>query len=148
VKVIDVTVDKLGRSEVSRASRLLARVFADDPIITHYLYGRMRRRFAFPAFFAAVLEQMLPSGHVYAARSGEKLVGLAAWKPPQVVEPDASARAASAKQQRWVRLLFPRASRPLYEGFAALEAFHPSGAHWYLAFVGIEPAVQAGVLVK
>ena len=127
MNVSDVAVDKLSRSEVSGASRLLARAFADDPIITHYLYGSLRRRLAFPAFFAAVLEEMLPSGHVYTARSGETLVGVAAWTPPDAVEPDASARAAAARQQRLVRLLFPRASRTLYQGFAALEAFHPTG---------------------
>jgi len=38
--------------------------------------------------------------------------------------------------------MFPRASRHLFDGFAALEQFHPSDPHWYLAFVGIAPAIQ------
>jgi GNAT superfamily N-acetyltransferase len=42
-----------------------------------------------------------------------------------------------------VRLLFPRASQGLFQGFATLEHFHPGDPHWYLAFVGIEPTIQS-----
>lgn len=38
--------------------------------------------------------------------------------------------------------MFPRASRYLFAGFVALERFHPSDPHWYLAFVGVEPSIQ------
>ena len=39
-------------------------------------------------------------------------------------------------------MMFPHASQGLFAGFAAMEQFHPSEPHWYLAFVGIEPAIQ------
>ena len=32
---------------------------------------------------------------------------------------------------------------PPGQGFAALEHVHPCAPHWYLAFVGIEPAIQS-----
>jgi len=76
-----IAITKLARIDVDPASRLLSRAFAEDPIITHYLRGR-RRKVAFPAFFAAVLEEVLPSSHVYVARANGKLVGTAAWLPP------------------------------------------------------------------
>ena len=136
-------VTRLGRGERKQASRLLARAFADDPIITHFLYDRLRRRIAFPAFFGAVLEELLPSGHVYAAHQRGALIGVAAWKPPQTQELDAAAQLAAARQQRVVRMMFPYASQNLFKGFATLERFHPSEAHWYLAFVGVEPAIQS-----
>ena len=40
-------------------------------------------------------------------------------------------------------MMFPRASQGLFGGFAAMERFHPSDPHWYLAFVGIEPTIQS-----
>jgi hypothetical protein len=43
---------------------LLAHAFAEDPIITYFLYDRLRRRIAFPAFFRAVLEEMVSIGGV------------------------------------------------------------------------------------
>jgi GNAT superfamily N-acetyltransferase len=140
---MNVDVGRLSSAECGRASRLLARAFAEDPILTHFLYDRLRRRIAFPAFFRAVLEEMLPSGHVYAAHNDDSLIGVAAWLAPNAPEPDAASRRAAAHQQRVVRLLFPRSSPSLFRGFAALEAFHPSAPHWYLAFVGIEPTSQS-----
>jgi GNAT superfamily N-acetyltransferase len=118
------------------------RAFAEDPVITHFLHDRLRRRIAFPAFFRAVLEELLPGGHVYAAHDDRNLIGVAAWKPPDAPEPDAAAQRAAARQLRVVRMMFPRASQGLFDGFAALEHFHPRAPHWYLAFVGIEPAIQ------
>jgi len=87
---MSVEVATLEHDDVERASQLLARAFAADPIITFYLRGRRRKR-AVPHFFAAVLEQMLPSGHVYVARVNGRLVGASAWLPPDVVEPPDSA---------------------------------------------------------
>jgi GNAT superfamily N-acetyltransferase len=139
---VSLEIGKLSGAEVGPASRLLARAFADDPVITHYLYDRLRRRVAFPAFFRAVLEELLPAGHICAAHDRAGLIGVAAWKPPDAPDPDAAARRAAALQLRLVRMMFPRASRGLFAGFAALEHFHPDAPHWYLAFVGVEPALQ------
>jgi predicted acetyltransferase len=41
-----------------------------------------------------------------------------------------------------VRALFPGAAPRLHAGFEALAASHPPEPHWYLAFVGIDPAQQ------
>jgi GNAT superfamily N-acetyltransferase len=42
-----------------------------------------------------------------------------------------------------VQAMFPRTSQSLFAGFAGLEQFHPTDPHWYLAFVGSEPAIQS-----
>lgn len=140
---MNVGVGRLRSPECSPASSLLARAFAEDPIITWFLYGRLRRRIAFPAFFRAVLEEMLSSGHVYAAHGDGKLIGVAAWLPPDAREPDARARRSAARQRALVRMLFPRASNGLFAGFTGMEQFHPADPHWYLAFVGVEPTIQS-----
>jgi GNAT superfamily N-acetyltransferase len=140
--VMSIEVGTLEHDDVDRASQLLSRAFAADPIITFYLRGR-RRKIAVPLFFAAVLEQMLPSGHVYVARVNGRLVGAAAWLPPDIVEPPDSAKRRAQRHQQHVQRLFPRTSRDLYAGFSALEEFHPTEPHWYLAFVGVEPSRQS-----
>jgi GNAT superfamily N-acetyltransferase len=138
----DIAIGCLHVYEVARATRLLARAFAEDPIITHYLHDPVRRAVALPAFFEAVLEELLPSNEVLAARSADELLGVAAWLPPQPAEPDDAARARAAQAQRIVRTMFPLTSTDLYDGFAALETLHPQDPHWYLAFVGVEPKFQ------
>lgn len=127
---------------MGEASRLLARAFAEDPIITHYLHDPVRRAVAFPAFFEAILEEFIPSSQVHAARLDEELVGVSAWLPPDPVEPDDGARARADRCRRLVVTMFPLTSKALFDGFAALEELHPKEPHWYLAFVGIEPSAQ------
>jgi ribosomal protein S18 acetylase RimI-like enzyme len=83
-----------------------------------------------------------PSGALYGADENGKLAGVAAWLPP--------APAVATRRSRWleaaasieVRLLFPRAAPSLLTGFQTLGEHHPPVPHWYLAFVGIEPAQQ------
>jgi GNAT superfamily N-acetyltransferase len=143
---MELQICALSRDEAPPASHLLSRAFAADPIITHYLNEPRRRAIAFPAFFQGVLHQLLPSGCVLAARDGERLVGVAAWLPPEPADPDPPDRALAQTCERTVRALFPITSRALYDGFDALEQWHPAVPHWYLAFVGVEPALQrAGI---
>ena len=139
---MQVTIGSLNEGELVAGSFLLARAFAEDPIITHYLHDPIRRAVAFPAFFEGVLHEVFPSAQVFAARSSGDLVGVAAWLPPEPVEPDDAARASADRCQRIVRTMFPHTSDPLFDGFATLEELHPVQPHWYLAFVGIEPTLQ------
>lgn len=135
---MDVNIKLLSRSDGAYASRLLARAFAEDPIITHYLPNS-----ALPAFFRAVLEAMFPAGHVYAAHCDGNLVGVAAWMPPDPPDTDPAEQAVAESHKQEVEIMFPQESRQLFAGFAALDEFHPSDPHWYLAFVGIDPSIQS-----
>jgi GNAT superfamily N-acetyltransferase len=134
-----VEVDRLARREVPRAARLLARAFAADPVIGYYLSG-WRRRFAFPAFFRLALFEAVPYHTVFAARSDGKLAGVAAWVPPEAAEISGGVRAQASKLA--LRALFPVMAGKLLAGFGGLSALHPEESHWYLAFVGVEPALQ------
>jgi len=139
---MDVAIGALDTREATAASRLLSRAFADDPIITHYLDDPVRRAIALPAFFEGVLHELFPSTQVFGAWSEDHLVGVAAWLPPDPVEPGAAARARAHRCQQLVTTMFPRTAGTLFAGFAALESLHPEAPHWYLAFVGIEPGLQ------
>ena len=135
---MQINVEPLARSEASHASELLSRAFAKDPIITHYLSNS-----GLPAFFRAVLEQMFPAGHVYAARCDGNLVGVAAWMSPDPPNPDPAEQEAAASYKQVVETMFPQEARQLFAGFATLAQFHPGDPHWYLAFVGIDPSMQS-----
>src|SRR5215831_7399622 len=82
-----VMIGPLPKASIRGASRLLARAFAADPVITHFLDGATRRRVAFPAFFRTVIFESLDSGHVFGAWEGDGLVGVAVWIPPRAAVP-------------------------------------------------------------
>lgn len=137
---MDERVELLPRSDVRAAARLLARAFAADPIIAHYLAGSRRRRLGYPAFFRTNLHEFFPLGGVYGLTGSNGLAGVAAWMPPgrEPGTPDRHARLNSSI----VRALYPRTGGALFEGFAGMAPLHPAEPHWYLAFVGIEPTLQ------
>ena len=139
---MEATIGVLDSSVAAAAGRLLSRAFADDPIITHYLDDPAGRVIALPAFFEAVLYELFPSKHVLGAWAGDQLAGVAAWLPPDPVAPDDAARAHAQRCRQIVTTMFPNSANALFEGFAQLETLHPKAPHWYLAFVGVEPALQ------
>ena len=139
----------LPNADIAAAGHLLTRAFAQDPVITHFLDDPARRSIAFPAFFEGVLEEILPFGTVFAGYDSDRLIGLAAWLPPEAVQPDEASLARSHQHRALVRNLFPQTSQALYEGFAAAGKLHPVEPHWYLAFIGIDPPFQGrGVAPK
>ena len=99
---MQVKIELFSRSDGALASRMLARAFAEDPIITHYLSNS-----ALPAFFRAVLEEMFPAGHVYPARFNGNLVGVAAWIPPGAPNPDPAEQVAAERHKQVVENMFP-----------------------------------------
>jgi GNAT superfamily N-acetyltransferase len=139
---MDALVRPLRAEEIGRASRLLAVAFADDPFIGHFFVHRRRRELAFPAFFAAVLHQLVEAGGVFALETDTELAGVAAWAPPDGADPSRQSRRLARIASLQVSALFPRASPRLHAGFDALGASHPAHPHWYLAFVGIDPRQQ------
>lgn len=138
-----ITVRNFTADQARRGARLLARAFAADPIITHFLDGFVRRQFAFPAFFRAIIREHLEGGHVYSAWEEDRLIGVAVWSPPEgITLSNPRLKTQAHFDHRIVRALFPRRSRGLYGGFAATASLHPHEPHWYLAFVGIDPQFQ------
>jgi ribosomal protein S18 acetylase RimI-like enzyme len=135
-------VRQLRRGEIRSAARLLARAFEADPFIGYFLSDPRRRRFALPAFFAAVLHELIESDAVYACECNHRLAGVAAWLPAAPATPSRGAHRRVRLASTWVRLLFPRAAPLVWSGFETLGHDHPEDAHWYLAFIGIEPGRQ------
>jgi GNAT superfamily N-acetyltransferase len=139
---MEAVVRALAAGEMRRGSSLLAVAFADDPFIGHFFVDRRRRRLALPSFFRAVLHEMADTGGLFALETGGSLAGVAAWAPPEAAEPGDRSRRLARIASLEVDALFPRAARRLRAGFETLAASHPTEPHWYLAFVGIDPAQQ------
>jgi GNAT superfamily N-acetyltransferase len=143
---VDLATRKLEDDELTVASKLLARAFVDDPVIGHYLDDPDRKMVALPSFFEGILAELLPSRQTFATVSGNDVVGVAAWVPPNPTPPDESALAHAHRTRLVVLESFPHGAPAMFEGFASLEALHPPEPHWYLAFVGIEPGLQGAGL--
>jgi GNAT superfamily N-acetyltransferase len=139
---VEAQIRQLRPAETGPAARLLARAFAADPFIGHFMRNARRRQLALPSFFAAVLFELIGSEAVYASEVDRRLAGVAAWLPPAPQPPSAPARRRAHLASTRVRILFPRAAPHLWTGFDRLAAHHPNDPHWYLAFIGIEPGIQ------
>jgi GNAT superfamily N-acetyltransferase len=129
-------------ASIGEAGHLLARAFAADPVITYFLAGAQRRRIALPAFFRAIILENLGRGHVYGAWEQGRLIGVAVWTPPEEIRPALGIQFRARANHAIVRLLFPWRTRGLYRGFGATASLHPTVAHWYLAFIGVDPSRQ------
>lgn len=127
---------------IGEASRLLGRAFVDDPFIGHLLPDARRRRLAFPPFFRSVIHQQVGLGTAWVCEQEGRMVGVAAWFPPDPPLSGPLARLRAGSNTAMVRGIFPRASAQLLRTFAGLDAHHPSVPHWYLAFIGVEPQAQ------
>jgi GNAT superfamily N-acetyltransferase len=136
-------IELLQREQIGGAALLLARAFANDPILNHFLDDPNKRGDALPAFFEHVLELLLPSRSIYCTIDERgTLTGVAAWRPPDPLEVDDAGAARAEHARLIVDSLFREGARQLFEGFEVLESHHPRSAHWYLTFVGVEPSIQ------
>jgi ribosomal protein S18 acetylase RimI-like enzyme len=137
---MDIEIGPLPSQRVRAASLLLTRAFADDGILTHYLPGRRGQRLAIPAFFCAVIREHLAT--TYAATAGPDLVGVLTCAGPDEPRPRLGAQIRARSRLLQVQALFPHTSRQLLAGFRRMERLRPPQPHWYLAFAGVEPALQ------
>jgi GNAT superfamily N-acetyltransferase len=139
---MEIVIAKLPAIRIGQAARLLALAFRADPVITFYLNGSARRSVAFPAFFRALLCEGYECGFTCAAFSGERLIGVAHWIPPEKISPSPRFQRRARLNHFVVRCLFPGRSRGLYRGFERIATLHPHEPHWYLFLLGVDPAFQ------
>ena len=126
-------ISPVGEGEEQRALDTLVLAFTADPVI-RWLYPQAWRYVThFPEFLAAF------GGKAFAARTVWRLgefSGVALWLPPQV-EPDGDAIVAvitaSVAQEQHADCM---------SVLGQMDAAHPRFPHWYLAWFGVDAAVQ------
>ena len=122
-------------------AEVLARAFYDDPPMSWILPHDASRARRLSRMFATILRyEALPAGVVDVAVSAERVVGVAIW-----FSPDAWRPAPLLQQLRslpsYLRALGRRLG-PASNLMAAAVRAHPAEPHWYLAYIGVDPAAQ------
>ena len=143
-------VERLGAGDLPGAAAVLARAFADAPLMT-FLLGPGRGRET-ELIFATLCRDAARAGVVEGVREDGRVVAAALWLPPGA-HPTPWRREARMVPS-WVRLatMHPRAVPRLLKATPALDALHPLEPHWFLSLLGTEPALQGrghgGALVR
>ena len=127
-------------ADAGELAGVLAKAFHEEPLMRWLLPDDMTRSKRLEIMFSTLLGRLyLPLGSTYAAYSREKVSGCAVWCPPNAW------RAPSWR----IALMAPTMALALKERvlaglslLRAMEKNHPSGSHWYLAYLGVSPEAQ------
>ncbi|MFD6876532.1 MULTISPECIES: GNAT family N-acetyltransferase [unclassified Streptomyces] len=135
-----------GRAEAGAVATLLARAFADDPVMVWMLPGPSDRERRAARYFKLAQRQPRPrTGGVRVAATGDgRLLGAALWSAPGRWSTTAVRELAAMPS--YVRVFGPGGLRRAAEVQNTMHEAHPDAPHWYLPTLGTDPAVQgAGV---
>lgn len=115
---------------------VLARAFADDPVMGWFFPGADRRAARNRRFFAMRLRQLMPQGETYTTDAAS---GAAIWALPE------RWRLGPLEELRMglvlLASLWPHVGRAA-RGVEMIERCHPPEPHYYLAVLGTDPDVQ------
>ena len=138
------TVDRVIRPAVSSdtkpAAAMFARAFAGDPLYAWIFPDERMRGRRLPHLFAAQMRAAHRGrDEIDLMTAGEQILGCALWSPP-------GARRPSARQQLAVLASFPLITGPrlrvAVSSFNAIGRARPTGPHWYLSTIGVDPPAQ------
>ncbi len=130
---------------------VLARAFYDDPPMVWMLPDDSSRDRRLRRMFATILRhEGMRHGGVDVAWSGDRIVGVAVWMPPDTWRPP-----STGQQLRSAPGFLCAFGRRISAASALMKASlkaHPAQSHWYLSFVGVDPAAQGsgagGALIR
>lgn len=124
------------------AAQLLARAFADDPVMRWVFRNDARTPEAFDTYFDMALgQQCARHGRIYAAADGN---AAAVWLPPEgLKELNLPLWRMLLMLPRWVRITgLDRMQRGTAMGDAMARHHPKTPPHWYLFFVGVHPDLR------
>jgi ribosomal protein S18 acetylase RimI-like enzyme len=130
VPVAPVTMSSV---EPERAIATLVVAFGNDPIIRWFLPDGHRYLTHFPELVSLFAETAAHEGSIDASGHG---AGAALWHAPGA-EPD---------DEMLVGLMHstiePQRREAAFGFLAQMAEYHPTGPHWYLPFIGVDPTCQ------
>jgi ribosomal protein S18 acetylase RimI-like enzyme len=128
------------RADLKTTCAMMARAFADDPLMTWIFPDEHMRRRRLPAFFAASMRSIgQPENGAELVVAGNSVVGCAIWLRPGAWVPSGWQQLAALPG--YIRTLGSRLS-VASTSYGALATAHPPEPHWYLAGIGTEPPLQ------
>jgi GNAT superfamily N-acetyltransferase len=139
-RVAEILVTPARTSHVSKLARVMGRAFFDDPVATWVWPDDRNRLTGLTRFFATITRrQHLAGGGVELARDGNDVGAAAIWDPP--------GRWEASRLQEWLMLpgllrAFGKRRSVAEEVLGTMHDAHPEEPHWYLGFVGSDPAVR------
>jgi ribosomal protein S18 acetylase RimI-like enzyme len=133
-----IEVRKATQTEVPQLTAVLVRAFDDDPLLNWAIRHDARRAEAFMRLFVLVVCRLtLPYDEVYTTAD---LRAVALWTPPE--------RWRQGWQQQlnqlpdWIAIVGLRRLRRIFGPINGLLTRHPRTPHFYLPFIGVDPAFQ------
>lgn len=128
--------------ESGAVAALLARAFADDPVMGWMFPDPSDRELRSSRFFALLQRQQRPrAGGVRVAATVEgQLLAAALWSGPGRWKPSAVRELAALP--RYARAFGTDGLRRAADVENSLQEAHPAAPHWYLPTLGTDPAFQ------
>ena len=136
------TLELQERTHLDEAVSVLVGSFQDAPQFVNIWPDNARRQRVLPIFLRIALEDAWRHGRVNVALADQRIVGVAAWLPPQreVMTPTRQLRAALPLMR--ILQVTPRAFPHLTRFGGAINAAHPKVPHWYLVVLGVSAKRQ------
>jgi ribosomal protein S18 acetylase RimI-like enzyme len=132
----------LERSQIPEAVAALTRAFDHDAVYRSLWPDDARRARALRAFMAVPIADAYAHGHVTVIRSGDEVLGVAAWLPPGAFPYSAARKARAVPRMVRAGLAAPGALGRLARFGANIEGAFPDDRPAYLAVVGVVPEAQ------
>jgi ribosomal protein S18 acetylase RimI-like enzyme len=137
---LDVDVRRVEKRDVRDVSRVLARAFYDDPVMSWMLPDdRARLRSLTRAFAGLARHHFLPrDGSEVGTRDGV-LGGATLWDPPGTRK---SSRLEDLRMMPVMLWAFRSRVSASVQVMELMEKHHPTEPHWYLMVIGSDPSVR------
>jgi ribosomal protein S18 acetylase RimI-like enzyme len=125
------------------AGEVLSQSHAEYPAFRHIFPDPQRRQKALRAMYAGIARDAIRFQSVYAAETnGGHVHGVAIWLPPGRFPWSPWRQLRGAGWQLAVLLAAPRSFPTFMRTGMNAARLHPSGRHWYLEVMGVEPFAQ------
>lgn len=131
-----IKVRKACLDDVEQLSRVLARSFDDDPLVTWMFPQAGVRHSRQPRLFDALIRTALPFGEVYTTESFQ---GAAIWNPPGTFP---MGWRTNAKMGLTMARLLRQRLLSCASGLMYFDTHHPHEPHWYLQILGTDTELQ------
>jgi GNAT superfamily N-acetyltransferase len=129
-------VRNAARDEDHRVAEMLARSFADDPVMTWMIPNARRRHARLVSFYRVELRAAHRRGTVLTV---DGQAGASLWFPPRQWRTERADVLGSAPA---LLVAFGRRIPAALKLLERMEAVHPEADHWYLGILGTDPARQ------